>query len=104
MCSGMKVAYRAGDVVVAGGGVSSIIAAIASARNGADTILIERYGYLGGMFTCGNMAVLNAPRKSVLPKQAWASQCLHISLRSPKLFIAKWGTFHSERTGRKQND
>ena len=61
MCSGMKVAYREGDVVVAGGGVSGIVAAIASARNGADTILIERYGYLGGMFTGGNMAVLNAP-------------------------------------------
>ena len=39
------------DVVVAGGGPAGIAAAIASARNGAKTLLVERYGYLGGMMT-----------------------------------------------------
>jgi len=41
------------DVVVAGGGPGGIPAAIASARHGAKTLLIERYGFLGGMATAG---------------------------------------------------
>jgi len=41
------------DVVVAGGGPSGVVAAIAAARNGADVMLIERYGFLGGMTTAG---------------------------------------------------
>ena len=41
------------DVAVVGGGVSGIVAAVASARNGAETILIERYAYLGGYFDSG---------------------------------------------------
>ena len=44
---GISVAKEV-DVVVVGGGPSGIIAAIASARNGARTLLIERYGFLGG--------------------------------------------------------
>jgi hypothetical protein len=39
------------DVIVAGGGPSGFIAAIAAARLGAKTLLIERYGFLGGMPT-----------------------------------------------------
>ena len=42
------------DVVVAGGGTAGVIAAIAAARTGATVVLIERYGYLGGMLTAGN--------------------------------------------------
>jgi glycine/D-amino acid oxidase-like deaminating enzyme len=39
------------DVVVAGGGPAGWAAAVAAARAGARTLLIERYGYLGGMAT-----------------------------------------------------
>jgi 2-polyprenyl-6-methoxyphenol hydroxylase-like FAD-dependent oxidoreductase len=39
------------DVVVAGGGPGGLPAAIAAARHGAKTILIERYGFLGGLAT-----------------------------------------------------
>jgi ribulose 1,5-bisphosphate synthetase/thiazole synthase len=39
------------DVVVAGGGPAGIAAALAAARQGAQTLLVERYGYLGGMIT-----------------------------------------------------
>ena len=42
------------DVVVAGGGTAGCVAAIAAARNGADVLLIERSGTLGGMMTTGN--------------------------------------------------
>ena len=41
------------EVIVVGGGPAGIAAAIASARNGAKTILVEQYGFLGGMATAG---------------------------------------------------
>ncbi|MGH2531386.1 MAG: FAD-dependent oxidoreductase [Thermomicrobiales bacterium] len=41
------------DVLVVGGGPAGIAAAIAAARGGARTRLIERYGYLGGNLTAG---------------------------------------------------
>jgi hypothetical protein len=41
------------DVVVVGGGPGGHSAAVAAARNGAKTVLVERYGHLGGMATGG---------------------------------------------------
>jgi hypothetical protein len=46
------------DVLVVGGGPGGIGAALAAARNGADTVLIERYGYLGGMGTGGLVTII----------------------------------------------
>ncbi|CAG7640585.1 hypothetical protein PAESOLCIP111_04151 [Paenibacillus solanacearum] len=39
------------DVVVCGGGPAGINAAIAAGRSGAKTVLVERYGFVGGMST-----------------------------------------------------
>jgi hypothetical protein len=41
------------DVLVVGGGPAGVAAAVAAARNGARTALVERYGHLGGMATGG---------------------------------------------------
>lgn len=39
------------DVLVCGGGLAGIGAAVAAARSGADTLLVERMGFSGGFFT-----------------------------------------------------
>jgi len=41
------------DVIVAGAGIAGISAAVAAARQGASTLLVERYGFVGGMSTAG---------------------------------------------------
>lgn len=51
------VKFRA-DVVVAGGGPAGLGAALAAVRNGVKTILVERYGCLGGLATAGLVITL----------------------------------------------
>ena len=51
--------FAEADVVVVGGGPAGVTAAIAAAREGADTILMERYGCLGGMATGGLVLMIN---------------------------------------------
>ena len=46
------------DVVVVGGGPAGIAAAVASARNGVQTILLERYGHLGGLASGGLVTLI----------------------------------------------
>jgi len=43
------------DVVVLGGGPAGIAAATAAARHGVRTLLVERYGFLGGMGTAAGV-------------------------------------------------
>ena len=43
------------DIVVLGGGPAGISAAAAAARNGARVLLVERYGFLGGMGTAAGV-------------------------------------------------
>lgn len=43
------------DVVVLGGGPAGIAAAASAARSGASTLLVERYGFLGGMGTAAGV-------------------------------------------------
>ena len=44
------------DVVVAGGGPAGVCAAVSVARMGAKTILVERFGCLGGNLTLGHVS------------------------------------------------
>ncbi|HUF54015.1 MAG TPA: FAD-dependent oxidoreductase [Dehalococcoidia bacterium] len=46
------------DVLVVGGGSAGIAAATAAARAGADTILLERFSYTGGLATGGMIILL----------------------------------------------
>ncbi len=43
------------DVVVIGGGPAGLAGAVSAARHGARTLLVERYGFLGGMGTAGGV-------------------------------------------------
>ena len=45
--------FAEADVLVVGGGPAGCAAAVAAARTGADVLLVERYGHLGGLATGG---------------------------------------------------
>jgi flavin-dependent dehydrogenase len=45
------------DVIVAGSGPAGFAAAYYAAHNGADTLLVEKNGVLGGTLTTGLMGV-----------------------------------------------
>jgi hypothetical protein len=44
------------DIVVLGGGPAGLLAAASAARNGASVLLVERYGFLGGMGTAAGVS------------------------------------------------
>ena len=52
-----KLPLRKFDVVVAGGGTAGVVAAVAAARQGAKTALLEAKGYPGGTVTEGGTAL-----------------------------------------------
>jgi hypothetical protein len=47
--------YGEFDVVVVGGGPAGLAASVSAARHGAKVLLVERYGFLGGMGTAGGV-------------------------------------------------
>jgi glycine/D-amino acid oxidase-like deaminating enzyme len=62
------------DVVVCGGGPAGFVAAVAAARGGARTALVERYAFLGGMATAGLVApisVFNLNGRRVIGGLPW---------------------------------
>jgi hypothetical protein len=65
---------READVVVVGGGPGGHSAAVAAARNGADTVLVERYGHLGGMAT-GGLVILIPHMSDGTSEQQIAGLC-----------------------------
>lgn len=55
------------EVVVIGGGFAGFSAAIASARNGANTLIVERFPFFGGTATASLMGNINGFRNQVEP-------------------------------------
>lgn len=46
------------NVLIGGGGTAGFATGVAAARNGANVIIVERYGFLGGMCTAGYVTLL----------------------------------------------
>lgn len=62
------------DVLIAGGGTAGITAGLASARNGAKTVIIEKQRCLGGQFTVGMQGAwvgFSDKRKVIVKGIAW---------------------------------
>lgn len=66
--------YGEYDVVVAGGGPAGFAAAVAAARSGAKTLLIEKFASLGGTVTASLMAKVNGYRNQVEPNNLQTSR------------------------------
>ncbi|MDF0520811.1 FAD-dependent oxidoreductase [Bradyrhizobium yuanmingense] len=91
--------YGEYEVVVLGGGPAGIVAAAAAARAGRKTLLIERYGFLGGMGTaagvtnfCGLHGNVHGEHRRLV--QGLASELLaridHLNgLNAPHLILGK---------------
>jgi hypothetical protein len=84
--------FREADVVVVGGGPAGFAAAVAAARNGAATILLERYGHLGGMST-GGLVIVIMPMSDGTKEQQIAGICQEIINR----LDARGAVIHPEK-------
>jgi Dehydrogenases (flavoproteins) len=74
------------DVLVLGGGPGGVGAAVAAARNGARTILIERFGSFGGTWTSGILsAVMPFPYVRGIFLEVWEG------LEKQGGWISSWG-------------
>jgi len=65
----MQAADHQYDIIVVGGGISGTMAAIGAGRDGADVLLVEQYGFLGGMLTAagvGPMMTFHAGDKQIV--------------------------------------
>lgn len=59
--------YGRFDVVVVGGGPAGFAAALSSVRNGAKTVIVERFPFFGGTATASLMTNINGYRNQVNP-------------------------------------
>jgi len=66
------------DVVVVGSGAGGVATAVAAARQGASTVLIEKYGSVGGCMTTGG----------------WAAGALDLAPLAPRRFLVAEGESH----------
>jgi len=76
------------EVLVVGGGSAGVSAAVAAARNGADVMLVERLGYLGGLAT-GGLIILLLTLDDGRGRQVVGGLCQEVTDR-----IAKRGAAH----------
>ncbi|MEE8475529.1 MAG: FAD-dependent oxidoreductase [Myxococcota bacterium] len=95
------------EVLVVGGGSAGVAAAVAAARNGADVLLVERYGYLGGLATAG-LIILLLTLDDGRGRQVIAGLCEEVTDRLKKRGAAysppreEWGSSDAAKVRRDQ--
>jgi len=77
------------EVLVVGGGTAGVAAAVAASRAGADVLLVERQGYLGGLAT-GGLIILMLTLDDGNGRQIIAGLCEEVVER----LIARGAAFH----------
>jgi hypothetical protein len=88
------------DVIVAGGGLAGCCSAVAAARRGCSVILIERYGFAGGMATAGLV-------NPFMPYNAYDEDGNSITVNNAGIFkeilaeLDKRGSLYSQEKGKK---
>lgn len=87
----MKTNY---DIIVVGGGFSGVAAAIAAKREGADVLLIERYGFLGGAATMCLVNPFMPYTRTVNGKEELVNAGLFKTILDR---LEKMGAFHKNR-------
>ncbi len=85
--------YGEFDVVVVGGGCAGFPAAIAAARNGAKTLIIEQFPFFGGTATASLMANIVGFRNQVQPDEVQVT--MGIGEEFMLELIAQGGAIHS---------
>jgi len=95
------------EVLVVGGGSAGVAAAVAAARGGADVLLVERYGYLGGLAS-GGLIVLLLTLDDGAGRQVVAGICQEVADRLAARGAAffppgeEWGSDEAESIKRAQ--
>jgi glycine/D-amino acid oxidase-like deaminating enzyme len=84
--------FERSDVLVVGGGAAGVSAAVAAARAGADVVLVERYGSLGGLAT-GGLIVLLLTLDDGRGRPVIGGLCQELTER----LVAAGGAFHPPR-------
>lgn len=93
------------DVLVVGGGAAGVAAAVAAARGGAEVLLLERYGYLGGLAT-GGLIILFLTLDDGAGRQVIAGLCQdateRLTARNAAFFPPRteWGSEQQEAVER----
>jgi len=77
------------DVLVVGGGSAGVAAAASAARAGADVLLVERHGYLGGLAT-GGLIILLLTLDDGRGRQVIAGLCEEVTRR----LVARGAAYH----------
>jgi hypothetical protein len=93
------------DVLVVGGGSAGVAAAVAAARSGADVLLVERHGHLGGLAT-GGLIILLLTLDDGRGRQIVAGLCEEVTRRLTARGAAvhppasEWGSDDPEKIDR----
>ena len=87
------------DIIVVGGGMAGVSAAVAARRQGKRVLLIEKASYLGGLATLGLVVLYHPPLDDGTGRKlvgGLAEELLHLSIRYSYDDLPKGWTYGAE--------